>query len=449
MASQLLGEDSMQKLKQSVSNGKGDSSYGSVDESLATKDLNEFNPKVPRLLWTITLNAAMLGIGMALALLGPTLVDIAANLHMPFAAVGLLFSFRSVGYLVGSLICGTLMDSFENVAAIFLAPLAAACASAVLIPHTQSFVLACVLLIMQGLSMGMLDTGGNVLLLALWHGSDYLNGLMHALHFFFGLGAFVAPLFVGWWVQAGYDPLQIWTLTFIGLLVPVNGFFLLCFAPQPKSKPEAPGETVLNRVVVLSGTFLFLYVGMEVTFGGYIDVFAVQWLGAPESDAAFLNSIYWGFLCLGRLVAALSTPYVHHVRYLAAHVLAAAASMAVLLFATNTAGTPMVGSLGWWSGVALPTAVFGFALAPLFPGAVLVAEELLGGSISGKAASVLVMMAALGEMLMPLVTGALFAYRATNFCWLQLLICCASGIVFFSNGSELLLQHKVVEHGLP
>mmetsp|Transcript_26463 Transcript_26463/g.45956 ORF Transcript_26463/g.45956 Transcript_26463/m.45956 type:complete len:450 (+) Transcript_26463:93-1442(+) len=449
MASQLLEEDSLQRLNPSASNGKGASSYGSVNDPVTAKELDEPGPNVPRLLWTMSLNAAMLGIGMALALLGPTLVGIAANLQMPFAAAGALFSFRSVGYLVGSLLCGVLMDNCNNVAAVFLAPLAAACASACLIPHTQSFFLACILLSTQGLSMGMLDTGGNVLLLVLWHGSDYLNGLMHALHFFFGLGAFVAPLLVGWWVQEGYDPVQTWNLTFIGLLLPVNGFFLLCFAPQPKTKPEAPGETVLNRVVLLSGTFLFFYVGMEVTFGGYIDVFAVRWLGAPESDAAFLNSFYWGFLCLGRLVAAVVTPYVNHIRYLAVHVAAAAASIGLLLFATHSAGTPIVGSIGWWSGVVFPTAVFGFALAPLFPGAVLVAEELLGGSISGKAASILVMVAALGEMLVPLVTGALFACRATSFCWMQLFVCCASSIVFISNGSELLFQHKVVEHGMP
>ena len=45
----------------------------------------------------------------------------------------------------------------------------------------------------RGLASGSLDTGGNVLLLNIWEGRDS-GPYMHALHFTFGIGAFLAPL---------------------------------------------------------------------------------------------------------------------------------------------------------------------------------------------------------------------------------------------------------------
>ena len=45
----------------------------------------------------------------------------------------------------------------------------------------------------QGFGSGFLDTGGNSLLLGIWAGRDS-GPYMHALHFTFGLGAFLAPL---------------------------------------------------------------------------------------------------------------------------------------------------------------------------------------------------------------------------------------------------------------
>ncbi|CAK0910644.1 unnamed protein product [Prorocentrum cordatum] len=85
------------------------------------------------------------------------------------------------------------------------------------------------------------------------------------------------------------------------------------------SDPE--GEGAVSSVVLGSGVFLFVYVGIEVAFGGYVDAFAQErtWLGASKLDAAQLTSVYWGALCLGRLVAAAATSHVHHARYLAMH----------------------------------------------------------------------------------------------------------------------------------
>merc|ERR1712176_197964 len=129
-----------------------------------------------------------------------------------------------------------------------------------------------------------------------------------------------------------------------------------------------------------------------------IDAFSRRWLQASATVAAELTASYWAMLCVGRLVAAIVTPYVDHTKYLAAHLILAIASISVLTVATHEPVAVSEGSWGWWAGVVTPTALFGFALAPLFPGAMLVAEELLGKSLSGRAASIMVFSASAGEM---------------------------------------------------
>lgn len=393
----------------------------------------------PRLLWTATLHVSTFGIGIVLAMLGPTLIGLAEQMGVSFATASTLFTARAFGYLAGALVCGELLDRLRNQAVVFLMPCLCACAGALVLPSVRSYSLACVLFFTQGLTMGFIDTGGNVLLLTLWRGSDQLNRHMHALHFFFGLGCVLAPAAVASCVKSSLRAVAAWTVAGLGLSAGTAGYLLLAFQAQPKPAPEALGEGSMNRVVLLTGAFLGVYVGAEVTFGGCIDAFAVRWLGTPEADAAWLTSVYWGMLTVGRLVAAVVTPYVHHARYLAWHVLLALLAVGVLaVVSEDLRGAAAPGSTSWWAFVVAPSALEGFALAPLFPGAMLVAEELSGKPITGRASSIIVTSAAAGEMCFPLLAGALMELRATYFPWCQLLLCSAASALFLANSARLL-----------
>lgn len=392
--------------------------------------------RVPRALWTAALFAAMTSIGVALSMLGPTFLELSNQLGVPLATASTLFSWRAFGYLWGALASGELLDREMNAAAFLLLPLLCASVGAFALPYLHSYAVACPLLFFQGLSMGMLDVGGNVLLLTLWRSSKYLNGLMHALHFFFGLGAFIAPLIVSFGLALGYKATSAWTCVGVALLPACMVFLVLIFTQQPKVEPEA--DMAANRIVLLSGAFLFVYVGIEVAFGGYIDAFATRQLLSTDADAAQLTSIFWGLLCMGRLVASVATPYVHHGRYLAAHLVLAILSIAALGMATgNSVEPPSVGSLDFLWGVTVPTALFGFALAPLFPGVMLLTEELLGREVSGRAASHMVVCASVGEMCCPLVVGLLFVASPMNFCWAQLFLCFVATVIFLQYGSRV------------
>lgn len=416
--------------------------YGKlIDVEHAVQDAS---PGVPRIMWTLALNAAILGIGIALATPGPTLSALAEQMDVSLLEVASLFSFRAGGYVAGGLAGDTLLKAAPSMSFAFFGPMAIASAGALAMPSVTSLAVACGLFVFQGVSMGMLDTVGNVVIMNLWAGSKYQNAFVHAFHFFFGLGAALAPAAVGCLLEMGLRPMLAWTGVGLFLAPGTLGFLVLACFPQPQLADEPSGGSV-NVVVVLTGLFLFVYVGIEVAFGAYIDSFATVWLGAPAVEAARLTSFYWGSLCAGRFVAAIVTPYVHHSRYLAAHLVLAVVSVAVLTAGTGDPSALDVGSSDWQLDVVMPTALFGFALAPLFPGALLVAAELLGvDELSGTAASVSVALAALGEMLLPLGVGGLFDVRPTYFCWAQLALCIISAVLFLANGGKHLLKKNAL-----
>ena len=77
------------------------------------------------------------------------------------------------------------------------------------------WLLAAVLLIL-GLGEGALDVGGNTLLV--WGYREKVAPYMNALHFFFGVGAFISPIIVAQAIQATGDiMLAYWALAVLML----------------------------------------------------------------------------------------------------------------------------------------------------------------------------------------------------------------------------------------
>jgi FHS family Na+ dependent glucose MFS transporter 1 len=156
-------------------------------------------------------------------------------------------------------------------------------------------------LFILGAGEGALDVGGNLLLV--WVHREGSNPVLNALHFFFGVGAFLGPvivaqslLFTGdinwaYWVIAIFPlPLAVWMLR-----VPSPA------APETH-EVEAQGPVNVLMVALIAALF-FLYVGAEISFGGWIYTYAIALGLGSETSAAYLTSAFWGALTAGRLVA--------------------------------------------------------------------------------------------------------------------------------------------------
>ena len=198
-----------------------------------------------------------------------------------------------------------------------------------------------------GFGSGNVDTAGNVIILNIWEGRDS-GPYMHAVHFTFGLGAFLAPLiarpflvneasevshhgvhqesqlnitesdsppdFDSYWTIKTLYPL----ISCYGMVTTVGCIYYFLRDRQvsntsptaeiktDQDKPDQVGDRIKLLIVGLLGIFFFLYVGMEVAFGTFISVFAVESdLKFSRAQGSDVTAVFWGTFAAMRGVAVL------------------------------------------------------------------------------------------------------------------------------------------------
>ena len=148
-----------------------------------------------RLVITAGYFGSFFSIGLALASLGPVLPTLSARSGISLESSGLLFVGRSCGYVVGSLAGGVIFDTMKRTHLPLIAGNVLCALGCAILPSLRSLPALAAALFAQGTCMGLLDTGGNVLLIWL-HGAGRVEPFMQAMHFFFALGAVLSPLLI-------------------------------------------------------------------------------------------------------------------------------------------------------------------------------------------------------------------------------------------------------------
>jgi FHS family Na+ dependent glucose MFS transporter 1 len=352
-----------------------------------------------RLYQTAGYYLAFVTLGLVGASLGPTLPGLAEQTGSLLSEISYLFMARSFGYLAGSFIGGRFYDRHQGhrVMAAVLASIGLLMAT---VPQVSWLPLLIIVLLGIGLSEGALDVGGNTLLL--WvHGST-VGPFMNALHFFWGFGAFLSPIIVAWAIaRSGGIGLAYVSLAI--LVLPPLVWLLRVRSPdrsgdaaaQAGSDGQAANDGAPAGLVITIMVFLFLYVGAEVAFGGWIYTYALTLGLADATMAAYLASAFWGSLTLGRL---LTIP------------LAARLRPAVLLGMSLSGSLLTLGALLVWRDS--PAVVWagaigmGLSMAAIFPVTVTLAGSLM--PITGRITAWFFVGASAGGMVVPWLIGQWF-----------------------------------------
>ena len=344
-----------------------------------------------KLLKTAGYWAGFVSLGAASAIVGPTLPGLAEQTHSPISALGFLFTARSLGYLVGSWRGGRIYDRLPGhpVAAAALLGIAGLLALVPLAPLLWVLALAMFLL---GMADSVLDVGGNTLIVRV-HGKQ-VGPYMTALHFFFGGGAFIAPLLVGWAISQTNN--IHWAYWGIALLMLPSAFWLLR-QRSPEAKMEEPEATTGRAnagLVVLIALLFFFYVGTEVGFSGWISSYALATKMFSEAEAAYLVSAFWGTFTIARLAAIPIAARVRPRYVLLVDLLGALASFGLIVLLPESRAALWVGTLG-----------AGLFMASVFPTHINFASRRL--TLTGRLTGIFLSVSSLGSMTLPLTVGPL------------------------------------------
>ena len=253
-----------------------------------------------RTLATGTYYASMLSLGFATAVVGPTLAGLAAQTGSSIGALGIVFTATSIGYLLGSLQSGRWFDGLPGHRLLAAAALVVAAALAGVTITTSLWPLTAAFLVL-GAASATIDVGTNTLLLLIFR--DRVGGVMNGLHFCFGAGALAAPAIVAGSIRASNDIAMAY-LILAAVTLPVAAAFLaIPAAPRPGHARQRDTAPAPRGLIALIAAVFACYVAAEVGFGGWISTYALELGFGDAADTAYLASVFWGCLTLGRLIA--------------------------------------------------------------------------------------------------------------------------------------------------
>ncbi|KAM7367566.1 hypothetical protein PAMP_013854 [Pampus punctatissimus] len=384
---------------------------------------------------TLALCASFLGLGMSISVIGPTFEDLAVNVKKDISNISYIFVGRSAGYIGGSLLGGVLFDCMNPHVLLGCSMLVTAFAMYAT-PFCKQALLLTGLMSSIGISMGVLDTGGNVLLLDTW--GEQAGPHMQALHFSFAAGAFVSPIIAKLLFgpdanSTGVVPTNVtppltaeqmakspdgnaiiryvlswssslksmWAYIVIGsfiLLISIIFFMLSsrCNASRDKARPRRKPLVSKHHValVILLFFFFFAYVGAEVAYGSFIFTFAKDYAQMDQTQAAGLNSLFWAAFAACRGLAIFFAACMYPgTMILLSLVGSTVSSLLLCLFSRE--------KVALW----VCTGLYGASMATIFPSGISWVEQYT--TVTGHTAAALVVGAALGEMVLPALVGVL------------------------------------------
>ena len=248
--------------------------------------------------------AGFIFLGLASTFTGPALSYLRDRAGTDDAGIGLVFVGSSIGYVIGSLLSGRIVDrggghrwwsaGDRRRARGHRRDLGADARSASIVA----------VFAVLGFMLAGCDTAGNTLVL--WARPDDSGPLLHGLHLCFAIGALLAPLVV--------NRALAWTDSLWPLLVPLGviGAYCVLAVPHPagagahahRARPPTPAR---RRPAPDSSSpcalFFVVYVGVETGVAGWVHSYVEQIGYGGAGTATGVTAIFWtGFVC-GRLLA--------------------------------------------------------------------------------------------------------------------------------------------------
>ncbi|SCF23714.1 Fucose permease [Micromonospora matsumotoense] len=380
---------------------------------------------------------AFVSLGLPDGLLGVGWPSISAEFGVPTAAVGLVLTAGTIGYLTSSVLAGFTLARLGVGRLLAGSTLLASLALTGYATAPALTVLICCALVL-GLGSGAIDSGLNAYAAGAF-GARHMNWM----HAFFGLGVAIGPLVMtamlstgaGWrWGYAVTAAAQLVLATAFALTVsawrdrtggptspqraapadhttgaplddttggpvghvpggPVDDAAARAGAPEPAAMRIA--ETLRLPAVWFGALAFAIYVAIEVSAGLYAFLLLTEGRGLPATVAGLSVSGYWGSLFVGRVVQGLVAERLGTARVLRGSLLG------------MTAGAVLIAlpAPGWVSVAGL--VVLGFAAAPVFPLLTLTTAERVGRQHADRVIGVQIGAAGIGAALIPAGLGVL------------------------------------------
>ena len=336
-------------------------------------------------------------------------LKIEADYGLSYTVTSLVFLSPFAGYTFSAFFSDRLHRLGGRRGIAVLAPASKLVAYVVIATHPP-YPAVVTILAVAGLGNGLVDAAWNA-----WIGTlDHTNQLLGLLHGCYGLGATISPLIatsmitkghLGWWtfyyIMIGMVTLEICAGTWA--FWKETG--LKYRDDNSNADSDEKGKTRLalkQKVTWICAIFLLVYVGTEVSLGGWIVTFMIRVRhGQPFASGMTATGFWLGFT-VGRVTLGFITPMIGE-------------RLAVAIYIICSLGLELL----FWlvpqfivSAVAI--SLVGFFIGPLFPSALIMAMKLLPQDLHVAAIGFAAAFGGGGAAVLPFAVGAIANARGVQ-----------------------------------
>ena len=346
--------------------------------------------------------------GSCFSALAASIPQLAPQLYVSTSDFGMAYTCRGIGYLVGTLWSAYVLQ-MPNLT---LSKAIMACISLIFIGITmffiafaRSFYLVLFLFLIQGLGFGGMDMMVNCAVPELW--GLRAQPWMQGLHTMFGIGSFMGPFFVGMFgYKLAFIVIAFCCFAPLGLLLlgslvgtqqgkqkhlavsssednasesntsiemtSVHGGLLRSDSTDISDTSSVSSSHVNNHSTAsspvtfpltstiknLTCVFYFVYTGCSAAFAAWITVYALDvHVTENNADAAYLTSVFWLSMTVGRIIAIFVAVYLSSTTMLRIKLSQCVIACILLLLISDKSYASLVAV----------TIVFGYADSSIFP----------------------------------------------------------------------------------
>ena len=332
--------------------------------------------------------------------------------------ISLILIAKPAGMFIGTVLTGYFYDSYKG-HIIFSFSLLTLGIGMLLVPNSSSLNILLFLFLIMGTAEGFGHVGGNTLLI--WNYNQKSGGLINFLHSCHGLGAFLSPFLLGIFLSNNINQKWIFWIVYL-LILPV--FIFINFLKSPKNNSTGNENENINKendfkLISLFFMFSFIVVGAEISFGSWIYTYAITKNILMDNQAAYLTSIFFGTMTIGRIIIVPFTKRISFEKIVFFSLLISIISLGSMLIFPES-------SMFLW----IVTIVVGLSISTLFPATLSLAENNL--NISGKLTSLFLIGATLGAMILPWTIGQLIHFIDIKSFIYAIIAILFSGLFLFS-----------------
>ncbi|KAF8870181.1 major facilitator superfamily domain-containing protein [Infundibulicybe gibba] len=342
---------------------------------------------------------------------GPLLPRIQEVYHVGFAIVSLLFVFACLGFVSGALMNVYLTDRLGFGTVRSLCQVVAYTLQAPALPFPV-FVLSYTI---NGVGMALQDAQANGYVASLEKNAQTQMGFLHAAY---GAGALASPL-----VATQFAQLRHWSfhyLVSLGLAISNTAVLSAVFKfktqdecldkiGQSAGEKGASEDTKFRQILSIKSVhllafFILVYVGVEVTIGGWIVTFLIDVRGGGPS-AGYVSSGFFGGLMVGRVALLWLNQKIGERRVLYLYSALAIGQVSLLVF-ENAGLELIVWLVPSLIGGAVAVSIVGVLLGPIYPIAMNHAARVLPRWLLTGAIGWIAGFGQAGSAVIPFMTGA-------------------------------------------